>query len=297
MPKIYSSLIRTRQTIRSAAPQAARPGAVHQSVRVTNKIAPSVIVDRAGSTHMRVPKPMASHNDPRQMMIAQQRTPANPKPAQAAHTAQPRSVAQTKPEVVRSTSYPKMLGRIRFRIVVPVYNAAPWIAECLRSIASQTYKDFECVVKDDASSDSTVQVVNSLGLDDRFRISCNKVNLGPLQQCLNGFDEMGCEDDPDAVLMIVDGDDRLCRNDALSIISRCYKDDPELMTTYGNSAYSSDQKWPRFRPRSRAVFTTREISSARKTSSTPERSENLTLTLQRLEHSEAGYGMQSIAET
>ena len=46
-------------------------------------------------------------------------------------------------------------------IVVPAYNAAPFISDALQSIQDQTYRDYEVIVVDDGSTDETAQVVSS----------------------------------------------------------------------------------------------------------------------------------------
>lgn len=56
-------------------------------------------------------------------------------------------------------------------VVVPAYNAAPYIEECLRSIKNQSLQDFECIVVDDGSNDGTGTIVDSFASSDsRFRV-------------------------------------------------------------------------------------------------------------------------------
>jgi GT2 family glycosyltransferase len=40
-------------------------------------------------------------------------------------------------------------------VIIPAYNAASWIAECLESVLVQTHKDLEVIVVDDGSTDGT----------------------------------------------------------------------------------------------------------------------------------------------
>lgn len=128
---------------------------------------------------------------------------------------------------------------IRFKIIVPTYNSAPWIEGCLRSIAEQTHREFECLVIDDASTDSTLEVLAGLRLDERFTILRNPVNLGPLANTWFGFERLGCRRDLEAVLTIVDGDDRLAHSRAFEIVRGAYETDPNLLLTYGN--YANDR--------------------------------------------------------
>ena len=47
----------------------------------------------------------------------------------------------------------------RFRVIVPLYNKAPYVKKALESICAQTYKDFECIIVDDGSTDNSLAVV------------------------------------------------------------------------------------------------------------------------------------------
>ena len=56
-------------------------------------------------------------------------------------------------------------------IIVPAYNAAPYIGECLASIAAQTWRDFEVLVVDDGSTDGTADVAGKFcSHDPRFTL-------------------------------------------------------------------------------------------------------------------------------
>ena len=56
-------------------------------------------------------------------------------------------------------------------VVVPAYNRATTITDCVRSVQAQTYTKWELIVVDDGSSDGTPQVVAKLAQDDpRIRL-------------------------------------------------------------------------------------------------------------------------------
>ena len=66
-------------------------------------------------------------------------------------------------------------------VVVSVYNHAPYVEECLRSIAAQkTSFPFEVIVGEDCSPDGTAEVLRRLEpeLPDNFTIICREKNLG-----------------------------------------------------------------------------------------------------------------------
>ncbi len=66
---------------------------------------------------------------------------------------------------------------MKISIVTPTFNSSKFIAETLKSILSQSYKDFEVLVVDDCSTDNTVEIVKSFN-DKRIRIFVNDVNKG-----------------------------------------------------------------------------------------------------------------------
>ncbi|MAQ82778.1 MAG: glucosyl transferase [Maritimibacter sp.] len=62
----------------------------------------------------------------------------------------------------------------RFSIVIPCFNAAPTLAETLRSIEAQTVRDWECLLVDDGSTDATPELAAAFAArDQRFRLLCN----------------------------------------------------------------------------------------------------------------------------
>lgn len=65
-------------------------------------------------------------------------------------------------------------------IVTPSYNSERFIAEAVSSVLAQTYLNWELIIVDDCSSDSSVDVVRSLaGSDSRVRIIRQDKNSGP----------------------------------------------------------------------------------------------------------------------
>lgn len=45
-------------------------------------------------------------------------------------------------------------------VIVPTYNSAHYLPDCMDSLLSQTFKDFEVIVIDDASTDNTERVIS-----------------------------------------------------------------------------------------------------------------------------------------
>src|SRR5680860_1084245 len=55
-----------------------------------------------------------------------------------------------------------------FSVIIPTYNRAKDIDQCLSSLLAQTYKNFEVIVCDDGSTDNTKDIVESY--KDRLNI-------------------------------------------------------------------------------------------------------------------------------
>ena len=62
-------------------------------------------------------------------------------------------------------------------VVLPAWNAENFLAECVRSILRQTVQDFELLIIDDCSTDTTADTVRDFS-DSRIRYHKNPVNCG-----------------------------------------------------------------------------------------------------------------------
>lgn len=67
-------------------------------------------------------------------------------------------------------------------IITPAWNSSAYIAETIDSVLDQTYGDWEMIVGDDCSNDSTSHIVRGyMALDDRIRLISLEKNVGPAQ--------------------------------------------------------------------------------------------------------------------
>ena len=60
---------------------------------------------------------------------------------------------------------------MRFSVIIPAYNVAPWLRTCLDSVVAQTFGDFECICVDDGSTDGSGAILDEYAVkDSRFKV-------------------------------------------------------------------------------------------------------------------------------
>lgn len=84
----------------------------------------------------------------------------------------------------------------RVSVAMGIYNCAKTLGESIDSLLSQTYKDWELVLCDDASTDNTLEVAEKYAEKyDNIKIIRNKTNIGlaaTLNRCIEHASE-NCE--------------------------------------------------------------------------------------------------------
>ena len=106
-------------------------------------------------------------------------------------------------------------------IVVPCFNQEAFVAEALDSVSSQTYRDWECVVVDDGSTDNSAGIIRSrIGNDTRF-IYIRKDNGGVSSARNLGF-ALATGD----YLLPLDADDKLHPTFLQRVIA-CFAEHPQ----------------------------------------------------------------------
>lgn len=73
-------------------------------------------------------------------------------------------------------------------VIVPVYNAESTLSECVGSILGQKYKDFELILVDDGSKDSSPQICDEYAHDNGQVIVFHKPNGGVSSARNHGLD-------------------------------------------------------------------------------------------------------------
>ena len=64
---------------------------------------------------------------------------------------------------------------MRFSVLIPVYNIEKYLCQCLDSVVAQTFTDFEAILVDDGSTDSSGKICDEYAAtDSRFRVKHKK---------------------------------------------------------------------------------------------------------------------------
>ncbi|WPL19382.1 putative glycosyltransferase EpsJ [Thiorhodovibrio winogradskyi] len=118
---------------------------------------------------------------------------------------------------------------IQLSVVIPAYNAAAYIAECLQSVLSQQdCPPFEVIVVDDGSKDGTAELVERDFSTVRL---IRKPNGGP-----GSARNMGVEHAEADIIVFIDADDRMLP-ERLAFQGRFMLDNPRFGLTFGNQHY------------------------------------------------------------
>ena len=131
-------------------------------------------------------------------------------------------------------------------VVIPMYNAAPFIERAVMSAVNQTYKNLEIIVVDNCSDDGSAEIVEKIG-DSRIRLIRNETNIGfrgNVNKCMEVADgeyiKFLCADDtlmPDCVERCV----VKAVNDKADLIYCNYEViDADDNKVYDKSSYSKD---------------------------------------------------------
>ena len=93
-----------------------------------------------------------------------------------------------------------------FSIIIPTYNRAHLLSKTITSLLSQTYKNWECIIVDDVSTDDTKSLVEKyIKSDSRFQFYIRENNPKGASHCRN----IGLEKAQGDYIIFLDSDDML----------------------------------------------------------------------------------------
>lgn len=126
---------------------------------------------------------------------------------------------------------------VRASIIVPTYNSEKYLSECLESILSQTYHDYECIVIDDYSNDSTISIIENFHKrDSRIKFYQKKVNSG-----VSDSRNLGIKKANGEYLFFVDSDDFLESNYVEKLLAEQENHKSSLIISNYKIIYDADK--------------------------------------------------------
>ena len=117
-------------------------------------------------------------------------------------------------------------------VIIPTYNASKFIAETIKSVLAQTYRDSEVIVVDDGSTDNTAEIVRSFGNQVRY---IYKKNGGP-----GSARNVGVKNANGEYLTFLDHDD-LWLPEKLELQTQVLDSQPEIQMVYAEAYLGVDE--------------------------------------------------------
>ena len=126
--------------------------------------------------------------------------------------------------------------------IIPIYNVADYLAECLECMVNQTLKNMEIICINDGSSDQSLEIIKKFAeADDRFTV-INQENQGVSASRNHGIMEAKGE-----YLYFMDGDDKLALHSMEDLYNVSKKDDLDIMyfnaVCFGNEIEVKKNQW------------------------------------------------------
>lgn len=127
---------------------------------------------------------------------------------------------------------------MKFSIIVPVYNVEQYIRQCIESVLSQTYADFELILVDDGSPDNCGKICDEYAvLDSRIKV-IHKLNGG-----LVSARQSGTEFATGDYIVCLDGDDWLSPIYCERVVSVVTKYNSDIVIFGAIYATKDDEKY------------------------------------------------------
>ncbi|MEU3427497.1 bifunctional glycosyltransferase/CDP-glycerol:glycerophosphate glycerophosphotransferase [Streptomyces gardneri] len=114
----------------------------------------------------------------------------------------------------------------RFSVIVPVYGVEGYIRECIESVTTQSYPDFEIIAVDDCSLDGSGAIIDELAARDPRVRPVHRAENGGIGAARN----TGVEHARGDYLLFIDGDDSIRPGSLQAMADRLAEaEDPEVL--------------------------------------------------------------------
>lgn len=120
------------------------------------------------------------------------------------------------------------MEKVRFTVAISAYNIENYVKRAIDSLLNQTFKNYELLVIDDCSTDSTVEVIKQV-VGQNAKILQTKKNSGTAAASRN----IAIENAQGEYLLFLDGDDELYSNETLKEIDEHIKENKYDIIYFG----------------------------------------------------------------
>lgn len=135
------------------------------------------------------------------------------------------------------------MSKIKISIIIPIYNVAPYVEECIRSVMNQTMtQGVECIIVDDCGQDNSMEIVERIvagykGYID-FRILHHDHNRG-----LSAARNTGIAAARGEYVYFIDSDDKIVPECIEKLVSSVKKHPDSQVVFAGAEASTENYKW------------------------------------------------------
>lgn len=133
--------------------------------------------------------------------------------------------------------------KMKVSVIIPVYNVAPYVECCLKSVMSQTYSgEIECLLVDDGSTDESISIIQRM-LSDYTGLICFRLIHHDSNRGLSAARNTGIREATGDYIFFLDSDDDItadcletlaglaCESPNAQMIVSDYRTNPETKRT------------------------------------------------------------------
>lgn len=124
-------------------------------------------------------------------------------------------------------------------VIIPVYNVEEYLHVCINSVLMQTYSDFEIICIDDASTDSSIEILNYFSnKDSRVKVIRNEKNSG-----MGHSRNIGMDAAEGKYILFLDSDDWLSLNALEKLVEKSEEANLDVLMFKAIAYYQNNENF------------------------------------------------------
>lgn len=127
---------------------------------------------------------------------------------------------------------------MKYSFIVPIYNVEKYLEKCVSSILNQTYTDYEIILVDDGSKDSSPKICDCL-VEQDARIKVIHKKNGGLSDARNAGTDIALGE----YIIFIDSDDFFIKDDFLEKVNEKTSESPDLIFYKYQKFFESSQRY------------------------------------------------------